>query len=281
MARTNPSSSRRRYGVPGTAPIVLLTAVLLTVLSACGGADAGGRVDPEQVDAVEPPELGACRLLTPEDVAEPSNATRTVDCSRRHTAQTYAVGEVPPEVAEAGYGSREVGAFAYETCSTKMRAFLGADESQAMRTILSWAWFRPTEDAWEEGARWYRCDLVGGVAQSRELVALPETAKGLLQGRPEDRWLVCAVGRTIPESTKVPCSSQHDWRAVTTIKLGEPEDPYPGDRVVEVRTRDYCSDSVGAWLNYPIDYDYGYTMFHEAEWKAGNRRSICWAKTSQ
>jgi hypothetical protein len=38
---------------------------------------------------------------------------------------------------------------------------------------------------------------------------------------------------------------------------------------------------VGAWLNYPVDYDYGYTYFHEAEWKAGNRRSICWAKTDQ
>ncbi len=56
---------------------------------------------------------------------------------------------------------------------------------------------------------------------------------------------------------------------------------YPGDRVAETRTRDFCSKSVGAWLNYPVDYDYGYTWFHEAEWKAGNRRSICWAKTKE
>jgi hypothetical protein len=48
-----------------------------------------------------------------------------------------------------------------------------------------------------------------------------------------------------------------------------------------VTTRDYCSDSVGAWLNYPVDYQYGYTWFHEAEWEAGNRRSVCWAKTSE
>ena len=46
-------------------------------------------------------------------------------------------------------------------------------------------------------------------------------------------------------------------------------------------TRDYCSKSVGAWLGYPVDYDYGYTWFHEPEWDAGNRRSVCWAKTSQ
>ena len=69
------------------------------------------------------------------------------------------------------------------------------------------------------------------------------------------------------------------WRAVTTIKVGEDEEEYPGDRVVEVTTRDFCSDSVGAWLNYPIDFEYAYTYFHQAEWEAGNRRSVCWART--
>jgi hypothetical protein len=34
-------------------------------------------------------------------------------------------------------------------------------------------------------------------------------------------------------------------------------------------------------MNYPVDFDYGYTWFHEAEWKAGNRRAICWARTDQ
>ena len=79
----------------------------------------------------------------------------------------------------------------------------------------------------------------------------------------------------------MPCSEPHDWRAVTTIKLGEPDDPYPGDRLVEVRTRDYCSESVSAWMNYPAKFEYGFTWFHEAEWEAGNRRSVCWARTSE
>ena len=83
------------------------------------------------------------------------------------------------------------------------------------------------------------------------------------------------------KSKKVPCSDQHDWRAVTTIKLGAPGGPYPGDRLAEVRSRDYCSDSVGAWMNYPVDYEFGYTWFHEGEWQAGNRRTICWAKTDR
>jgi hypothetical protein len=77
----------------------------------------------------------------------------------------------------------------------------------------------------------------------------------------------------------VPCSEAHDWRAVSTIKVGLPQDPYPGDRIVQVRSRDRCSDWVAAWTHYAPDFDYGYTWFHEAEWSTGNRRSICWART--
>ena len=116
----------------------------------------------------------------------------------------------------------------------------------------------------------------GTVTRTRaELEAICETC------RRHDLWLVCARGASVAQGEKVPCSEPHTWRAVTTIKVGRDEDPYPGERLVEVRTRDFCSDSVGAWLGYPVDYDFGYTYFHEAEWKAGNRRSICWAKTEK
>jgi hypothetical protein len=260
---------------------VVVVAALLGALVACADDGSDANTDPAQVDAVEEPEVGACRVLTPEDVAKPTNATRTVDCSEEHTAETFAVGELPEELQDVEYDSAELGAFAYQTCSRKFQKFLGADESTVMRTIVSWAWFRPSEEAWAKGARWYRCDIVGGGAQSTEYVALPESAAGLLAQRPPpDAWMVCVNGTTVQSAPKVPCTSQHTWRAVTTIKVGDPEDPYPGDHAVEVITRDYCSDSVGAWLGYPPEYDYGYTWFHEGEWNAGNRRSVCWAATT-
>ncbi|MDT0203281.1 septum formation family protein [Nocardioides sp. AE5] len=265
---------RRRLGIAAAA------AALLLPLAACSD-DAADRIDPEQVDAVEPPELGACRMLTPEDVGQSSNATKTVDCAEPHTAETYAIGTIPDEVAESGYTSEKLGLWAYQTCAAAFEKFLGANESLVMRSVVSWAWFRPSEKAWADGARWYRCDIVGGGDQAKSYVNLPETAKGLLSGQPPDDWMVCAQGESVVGSVKVPCAQDHDWRAVTTIVIGKPEDPYPGDRLVEVRSRDYCSDSVGAWMNYPVDYDYAYTWFHEPEWKAGNRRSICWARTSE
>lgn len=266
---------------PTTAVLAALVTALVTalVLSGCG-EDLPASVDPGQVDSVEAPELGACRDLTVDDLAQASNATRTVDCAERHTAMTYAVGSLPEELDDADYESEEVGAFAFATCSKKFVKLLGVDESLAMRTVLSWAWFRPSQEAWDDGARWYRCDVVGGGSQTEELIDLPIDVKGLMK-RPDDDWLVCAAGATVDGAVKLPCSQAHDWRAVSTIKLGETTDPYPGDAAAEATTKDYCSQSVGAWLGYPVDYDYGYTWFHEAEWNAGNRRSVCWAKTSQ
>lgn len=259
--------------------IPLLAGLLL--VAGCSAAGQGTHTDPAQVDAVEAPELGACRVLTPTDVAAPSNATRTVDCEQPHTAQTFAVGSLPGRFEDAGYDDQELGDFAYRTCSKRFAGFVGGDESLVMRSVVSWAWFRPSEEAWDQGARWYRCDLVGGGDQSASYVELPADAKGLLQGRLHDKWLVCARGPSVARASRVPCAEPHTWRAVTTIKLGEAEDEYPGDRLVEVRTRDFCDKSVGAVLDYPVSYDFAYTWFHEAEWELGNRRSICWAKTSQ
>lgn len=259
------------------APVVVL--VLTALLTACGDAeppaDAGA-------DPVEVPALGACRVLEPADIAEPDNSSEVVDCTQDHTAETFAVGTFPKKLASTtDIESPELGSFIFETCTESFQAFLGGDESTVMRSVLTWAWFRPSEEAWEKGARWYRCDVVSGSESSEELRDLPETAEGLLLGRPEDAWMTCAAGDTVADSDKVACSEPHDWRAVTTIKVGRDNESYPGDRLVEVRTRDFCSDSVGAWMNYPVDYEFGYTYFRQAEWEAGNRRSICWARTSQ
>jgi hypothetical protein len=260
--------------MPHALRVVVPLLALGPLLTACFGT-AGGAAS----SAGTVPDLGACRMLTPDDVAQPSNDTGTVACDAPHTAQTFEVASLPATYDKAGYDDKDVAAYVYRSCSGKFIEFTGADESLAMRTILSWAWFRPSRSAWESGARWYRCDVLGGGDQIRTYVDLPATAKGLLLGRPKDEWMVCAQGATVAGSVKVPCTEKHDWRAVTTIVLGAQGDSYPGDRLVQSRTRDFCSKSVGAWLDYPVDYDFGYSWFHQAEWDAGNRRSVCWART--
>ncbi|KQT89613.1 hypothetical protein ASG49_17995 [Marmoricola sp. Leaf446] len=257
------------------APLLLLALGLL--LSACSSAPLAPKAASDRSD---PPELGACYRLAPEDVESPSNDDEPVACGTEHTAQTFAIGTLPDSTGD-GYDDRGHGKWIYPRCEAAFEKFLGVDESLAMRIQLSWAWFRPSEDAWDDGARWYRCDLVGGTTESAAYRALPDPAKGLFRAKPPEEWLTCATGATVLGSTKVPCSEEHDWRAVTTIKLGDEGDPYPGERLTQVRTRDFCSDSVGAWMNYPVDYEFGFTWFKQGEWQAGNRRSICWAKTDR
>lgn len=268
-------------------PARAVTAALATGLAAlllvtgCSTQPQGSNVDPDQLDSVDPPEVGACRLLTPDDVALPANAGEVVDCADRHTAETYHVVDLPKEYDDAAYDDPDLARYAYDECASEFATFIGADESLVLRTTISWAWFRPSEQAWGNDARWIRCDVIGGGAEADAYVALPKTAKALLTGRPDDRWLACAKGASFESATKVPCSKPHDWRAVATVKLGEPGEPYPGDRVSASRTDAFCAKQVEAWLNYPAEWNFGITWFHKAEWEAGNRRSICWAQTTE
>lgn len=254
--------------------------LVLAILATGCGEDTPAGADPAQVDATEPPAVGGCRNLEVKDTAEPTNASPLVPCTEPHTAETFAAGDLPGELHDVGYQDEELDRWAYRTCSDALVSYVGADESTVMRSILSWVWFRPSEKAWDDGARWYRCDVVGG-AVSKTLLDLPTTTRGLMARANDNHWMACARGKSVAEGAKVPCNKPHEWRAVTTIKVGEAEEAYPGDEAVVATTKAFCSDSVGAWLDYPSDYDYGYTWFGEAEWEAGNRRSVCWARTRQ
>ncbi len=257
--------------------------VLLVASTACSAGGTGERAPAaaDDPDSATLPVLRACHVLTPKDTAEATSDAAGVACAEPHTAETFAVGTFPAAYASAAYDDRGLGRYIYRTCDPGLAKFLGSDDSEVERSRLSWAWFRPSEQAWAKGARWYRCDVVGGSDEATSYDPLPTEAKNLLGGAPLDRWMQCAEGRTV-NSAKVACSEPHDWRAVTTIKLGQPDDPYPGDRLVQIRSQQYCSDSVGAWLNYPTkDFRYGMTIYHQAEWKAGNRRTVCWARTTK
>jgi hypothetical protein len=280
---------------------LIAVAVLLVLvgLSGCGGGstldDMGGDGGPpdssdtsgssdssdtsrsEGSRATGEPEVGACRVLTAEDVAQPSNDTEPVRCREDHTAETFFVGEL---AADASYDDPALAAEVYDACQKRWMKFTGANESLALRTVLSWAWFRPTEEQWDEGARWFRCDVVAGLDRPDGLIPLPTSSEGVLLGIPPDRWMACVNADTVQEAPFLPCTEEHTWRAVSTIVVSEKK-AYPGDRLVEVLSRDYCSDSVLAWLDYPPQYDYGYTYFGKPEWEAGNNRAICWARTDE
>src|SRR5688572_29759873 len=95
-----------RRAIARGAAAVAVAVLMALVVAGCGGEPQGGDVDPDLVDATDPPTLGACRLLEPEDVQQPANATRTVECSTKHTAQTFHVGELPTKLDDAAYDDK-------------------------------------------------------------------------------------------------------------------------------------------------------------------------------
>ncbi|MGH3412706.1 MAG: septum formation family protein [Marmoricola sp.] len=264
-------------------PTVLAVAALLVGLMAGCNASPSGPAHSRQTERARPgprPELGACRDLTAGQLDAPTNHAPSVPCHEPHTAQTFLVGTLPASTG-SGYDDPRHGSYAHRTCSRAFRRFLSADDSLVLRIQLSWAWFRPSRQSWRGGARWLRCDAVGGAAGAHRLRDLPEATRGLFRKAPPEQWLTCARGARLADAARVPCSRPHDWRAISTVKVGRPGEAWPGNHVVDVRSRQYCNDQVGAWTGYAPDYGYGWTAFHEAEWKAGSRRSVCWARTTK
>ncbi|MEP6817072.1 MAG: septum formation family protein, partial [Marmoricola sp.] len=130
-----------------------------------------------EADKLTPPMLGACRTVAPKDTEQSSNASPIVACNSKHTAETFAIGTFPAALADAPYDSVKLGQYIYPVCGKAYLRFLGSDESLAQRSLLSWAWFRPSAAAWGRQARWYRCDVVGGPAGASTSRSLPQTAK--------------------------------------------------------------------------------------------------------
>ena len=128
-------------------------------------------------------------------------------CTKRHTAQTFAVGTFPPPSPRKGMRSAGAGGL-------RLRPLPPAVPAVPRRATRAWCCARRSPGRGSARPRrpgrpagTWRCDVVGGGEQSKGFVALPTTAKGLLLGKPDDRWLVCVDGPTVSGSVKIPCST--------------------------------------------------------------------------
>ena len=180
-----------------TAVAVALT-VMAGLLSSCGEQPQGVNVDPAQVDSTALPLVNVCRKVTPEDLVNSSNASKIVDCEDPHNAETYYVTTFPKKFDETAYDSTSLGTFATQICAPAYTNFLSTDESTSMRTVIGWVWFRPSQQAWDDGARWLRCDVVGGSDVSPSLIELPVTTKGLLADGPAMNGWPASMRRPCP-----------------------------------------------------------------------------------
>lgn len=226
---------------------------------------------------------GACRTFTYSAISHYSNADPVVPCSRPHTAYTFAVRRLPPDVDVTGVsiGNKSVQDAASLGCRDAYTRFIGGDPARRALARLSVTYFLPPQVEFNRGAHWVRCDVVA-LATSNTLAPLPDALSGFLN-KPAalTRYGVCSAGP--PGSTGsalVMCGEPHTYRALTVLRLGTDAMHYPGEPVVLTQGQQRCSSYIAHKLGTAGGYTFGWTYPTASDWQLGQRFGYCWNKTS-
>lgn len=286
-ARHRPVARLRGVLAAGLLPAVLL--------AGCtdGGADrapgAGASATPPATAAPEPaptatavpaPEARACYRLDARDATAATTDAEPVSCTGTHTAQTAYVGRL--DTVRDGHllavDSRQVREQVAAACPARVRAFLGGDGEAQRLSVLRPVWFTPSVAESDEGADWYRCDVVA-LAGSGALAELPRSLAGVLDSDGASaRWRVCATAA--PGSSgfrRLPCGEPHRWRAITTVDIPAGRGgAYPGAARARSVGEARCEDDARDAAEDPLDYTWGFTGPDRDQWASGETWGYCW-----
>jgi len=271
-----------RRSVRGSLVAALLPALL--VVAGCT-ADEAEPESPAPSSSPKPtaspvplPEKGACYRLSFQDVLAASNAADEVRCREEHTSMTYAVGTLDRVVDGhllAVDSDRVLDRLA-ERCPERLTELVGGTLEESRLSMLRPVWFTPTLAQADEGADWFRCDVIA-VAGQESLAPLPRRLAGALETEDGRRtWGMCGTDQPDSEDfERVLCSAPHSWRAITVVPF-EPGD-YPGEDVVRERGQTPCEDAGRGVADDALNFQWGYEWPTREQWASGQTYGRCWA----
>ena len=151
-----------------------------------------------------PPKAGTCRPLSFGAIGRYSNQTATVDCGKPHTALTFAVEQLPEDVAFDGVdvGNDAVQEKASLQCRAAFAKYIGGSAATRALSRLSVTYFVPTQQDFDAGSRWVRCDVIA-LQSARILASLPETVR--VSTTPTKRSTTSASARAVSRGRPAPC----------------------------------------------------------------------------
>lgn len=240
-------------------------------------AGSTGDAEPSTVSGPPTPADRACYQLTPAQAVAPTSEVPAVDCGDRHTARTFAVGQLDTVVdghllaVDADRVQRQVA----RACPQRFAEFVGGDREARRLTMLRPVWFTPTLAESDAGANWFRCDVIA-VARDRRLEPLTGRLEGVLS-RPEgrDRYAVCGTAAPgSPSFDRVVCTAQHSWRAIRTVDV--PGSTYPGPQAARAAGQRVCEAAGRARAEDPLEFRWGYEWPTPAQWRRGQTWGTCW-----
>jgi hypothetical protein len=226
-----------------------------------------------------PPEQG-CYRLGFEALTEPSNHSDPVPCSTKHDAQTIQVGGLDTTVDghQVAVDSDRVLEQVSSTCPRRLARHLGGSVEDRRLSRFESIWFVPTLGQSDQGASWFRCDVVALAGQERLFpLPPPRLLRGILDGSDGARFGLCGTAAPGTEGfERVICARRHSWRAVSTIALQDAR-RYPGVRSVRAAGDEMCSDRVRARADDPLKFRYGWEWPTPEQWEGGQHFGYCWA----
>ena len=233
-----------------------------------------------------PPPRDACYRLSPDQLTRPWNDSTAVPCTSRHTARTIYVGHLGTAGQGRGVamGSDAVRRRLARTCPSRLASYLGGSTRTRHLSRFNVVWFSPTPAQSEQGAAWFRCDVIA-FARADSLLELPTRASRPLKGVLDraaalDTYGLC--GTAAPGSRgfqRVACAKRHSWKAVDTIALSGGK-AYPGVRVVRKAGDARCKAEGRARAADSLRFRYGWEWPTRTQWSTGQHFGYCWVPQS-
>ena len=230
--------------------------ILCLVASACGPTSAGkpggtakpgaGSPSPSLPPGAKPdpryemPRTGQCHRMTSSESRAPVATAAEVSCSRPHNTVIAYVGLVPGALtAQTPLARRRT--IARQVCEPAFRRVAGGTPAARATSILTWAFFTPSQQQLEHGARWVRCDLLA--RSGNDLVQLPATTPVLRRGIPQ-QLRVCQNR----QGSDVSCAGPHQFRVEAVFRPRG--NAYPSLQAFTPVARNRCKLLMGGYGGY-------------------------------
>lgn len=229
-----------------------------------------------------PPKADGCYRLTMAELTEPTNDSRPVPCGSTHNTQTVFVGTLHTVVDghALAVDSDAVQRQLQRTCPARLAGYLGGSPSDRDLSRFRVVWFSPTLQQADQGANWFRCDVVA-FARGDRLYSLPPPRKlhrVLDGGNALATYGLC--GTAAPGSKgfeRVICGLRHSWRAVSTIAL-RGGTAYPGEKSVSDAGDATCKAQAQAHSSNSLKFSYGWEWPSRTQWANGQHYGYCWVQ---
>jgi hypothetical protein len=249
---------------------------------AASAASTPASVVPSQARTPLPPapRNEACYRLSIKQLALPTNSSRPTSCNSRHDTQTIYVGRLDTVVDGhlVAIDSPRVQRQLERTCPAQLARYLGGSAQTLNLSRFHVVWFSPTLSQSEQGADWFRCDVIA-FGRGDALFGLPAPAKlkgALAASGALARYGLC--GTAAPGARtfqRVICARRHSWRALSTIAIPGGR-RYPGASRVRASGDATCKTQAQQQAGNSLKYQYGWEWPTGKQWAAGQHYGFCW-----